>query len=183
MKLIHPRPTDEVGGACGDLGILLPIPLGTVAVTGMPADGMPMSCGAFRLEIGPLRREYVADPGPGLAYPHDVIHHRARQPQPSRAVHGPEADGRQRPQTIAAIRGTIMLHTWRGCGGEDHQDLERDAGCRGFLSGSDPGITSRQLHGPSFRLDPANMRTEQCQRSHWVLSVDDQLQGAATRCS
>lgn len=183
MRLIHPSLTNEVGGACGDLGTLLPRPLGAVAVTGMPAGGLPMSCGAFHLEIGPLRYKYEADNAPGLADPHDAIHHRACRPQPSRAVHSPKADGRQRRQTIAAIEGTIMLHAWSGCGGEKHQDLGRDAGCRSFPSGSDPGTSSRQPHGQSFRSDPANMRTAQCQRSHRVLSVDDQLQGAATRCS
>jgi hypothetical protein len=52
----RPSITGEVGGAFGDLGTLLPILLGAVAVAGMSAGGVLVGFGAFLLATGLVYR-------------------------------------------------------------------------------------------------------------------------------
>jgi len=56
MTPARPTVAREVGGAFGDLGTLLPILLGAVAVAGMSAGGVLVGFGAFLLVTGLLYR-------------------------------------------------------------------------------------------------------------------------------
>ncbi len=56
MTPARPTVAGEVGGAFGDLGTLLPILLGAVAVAGMSAGGVLVGFGAFLLATGLLYR-------------------------------------------------------------------------------------------------------------------------------
>ncbi len=56
MTPARPTIAGEVGGAFGDLGTLLPILLGAVAVAGMPAGGVLVGFGAFLLATGLVYR-------------------------------------------------------------------------------------------------------------------------------
>ena len=91
MTPSRPTPAGEVGGAFGDLGTLLPILLGAVAVGGMAAGGVLVGFGAFLLATGLLYR---------LPLP----------VQPMKAIGALVVAGGLSPGEVAAA-GAVELHT------------------------------------------------------------------------